>query len=51
MTSGLKGLHSKCFKGNDLCPKLDDDKLTMFIMRFCPYAQRGVLVAIAKGIE
>ncbi len=32
-------------------PSLNPDKLTVFNMRFCPYAERVVLVAIAKKIE
>ncbi len=32
-------------------PELNPDKITIFNMRFCPYAERAMLVALAKGIE
>ncbi len=39
-------------KGKDApCPPMVDGKLNLFNMRYCPYAQRAALVAIAKGAE
>ena len=32
-------------------PKVNPDKLTIFNMRFCPFGERVMLTAIAKGIE
>lgn len=34
----------------DPCPKIDQNKLTLFNMRYCPYAQRTVLLLDAKKI-
>jgi len=31
-------------------PVVDDDKVTIYNMRFCPYAERTVLTLLAKGI-
>lgn len=35
----------------DKCPKLIPGSLRIYSMRFCPYAQRAILVANAKGIK
>jgi len=32
-------------------PELSSVKATVFSMRFCPFGQRAVLAAVAKGIE
>ena len=34
----------------DPAPKIDKSKLTLFNMRYCPYAQRTVLLLDAKKI-
>ena len=31
-------------------PKVDPDKVTVYNMRFCPYAQRTMLTLLAKNI-
>ena len=35
----------------DPCPAIDKSKLTLFNMRYCPYAQRTVLLLDAKKIS
>ena len=35
----------------DATPAANSDRYTIYNMRFCPYAQRAILVALAKGIE
>uniref|UniRef100_H2B648 Glutathione S-transferase omega n=1 Tax=Paracyclopina nana TaxID=565004 RepID=H2B648_PARNA len=41
---------SKHLDSSDECPKIDKNKLTLFNMRYCPYAQRTVLALEAKKI-
>ena len=41
---------SKHLCENEICPKMDPNKVTLFNMRFCPYAQRAVLVLNALKI-
>jgi len=43
-------MNSKHLTAGDLCPPLVDGKLRIYSMRFCPYAQRALLVAAAKKI-
>jgi len=43
-------LNSKHLGKGSECPPLKDGKLRIYNMRFCPYAQRAVLVALAKGL-
>ncbi|XP_021964953.1 pyrimidodiazepine synthase [Folsomia candida] len=43
-------MNSKHLAKGSQCPPPPVDKLRIYNMRFCPYAQRSVLVAIAKNI-
>ncbi len=51
-SSRMDGLNSKHHKKGDSCPDLDlkDGKIALFNMRWCPYAERTVLVCLAKSI-
>jgi len=37
-------------KAGDPEPKVNPDKVTVYNMRFCPYAQRTMLTLLAKGV-
>ena len=41
---------SKHLDANYPCPNFAKDKITLLNMRFCPFAQRAVLVLTAKQI-
>ena len=41
---------SKHLDVNSECPKMDKNKITLLNMRFCPFAQRAILVLNAKNI-
>ena len=42
---------SKHLDANSECPTIDKKKVTLFNMRFCPFAQRAALVLLAKDIS
>ena len=41
---------SKHLDANSECPTINKDKVTLFNMRYCPFAQRAALVLLAKDI-
>ena len=41
---------SKHLDANSECPTINKDKVTLFNMRYCPFAQRAALVLSAKDI-
>lgn len=43
-------MSSKHLGPGSTCPPLQDGKIRIYSMRFCPYAHRAVLVAIAKNV-
>ena len=49
--STMSGINSKHLAKGSTCPQLNPDKITIFNMRYCPYAQRAILVALAKNLE
>ena len=49
--NNMNGINSKHFKTGDPCPPLDANKVSVINMRFCPFAQRTLLILIKKGIR
>lgn len=47
----MSGINSKHLKAGDPQPKTSSGRLTLFNMRFCPYAQRAMLVALKKNLD
>jgi hypothetical protein len=47
---GLNSTHLSASTSNTM-PTLKSDRPTLFSMRYCPYVERVVLVALAKDIE
>jgi len=45
------GWNSYHYTTGDSCPQLPSDKIVLLNMRFCPYAQRTVMVLEAKGLD
>jgi len=43
-------MSSKHLGSGTTCPPLEEGKLRIYSMRFCPFAQRAILVALAKQI-
>jgi len=48
--SKIEGLNTKVFAKGSKCPEYQKDKVRVYNMRFCPYAQRALLTLSAKDI-
>jgi len=46
----IEGLNTKVFSKGSNCPAYQNDKVRVFNMRFCPYAQRACLALAAKDV-
>jgi glutathionyl-hydroquinone reductase len=47
----MLGMNSRHWSNEDPKPKCSTDKPIIYNMRYCPYAQRAILVALHKNIE
>jgi len=47
----VMGLNSPHLAAGSLEPKMRRDRPTLFSMRFCPYSERVLLVALHKDVE
>jgi len=47
----MLGMNSRHLSVEDPQPQRGKEKLVIYNMRYCPYAQRAILVALAKNIE
>lgn len=46
----MNGINTKHFETGSKCPSIDPEKLTVYNMRYCPFAQRTILVLLKKNI-
>jgi len=46
-----KGMNSLHLTAGSKCPQREPGKIRIYSMRLCPYAQRALLIASAKGIK
>jgi len=47
----MNGMNSRHLADGDPQPPRGTEKPVIYNMRYCPYAQRAILVALAKNIE
>lgn len=47
----MRGLNSQHLATSSDPPAVDPEVITLFTCRYCPFAQRNVLVLLAKNLE
>ena len=46
----MSGINSKHLDASSPLPEFDNGKINVFSMRFCPFAQRTMLMLLAKKV-